>query len=126
MTSLNGWWLGKHQEKSIKHAMALVAFRPWEKQHPSGTSTALPKLRTWVGKPIPTKEPTYEAIYTRWRYRDGGCALQPSIAQSVSVGLAPEQRTRIKEYVVKENVPRVTVKERYRVGSTVRRGCRTP
>ena len=42
-----------------------------------------------------------------------------AIAQSVSVELAPEQRTRIKEYVVKEKVPRVTVKERYRVGTAV-------
>jgi hypothetical protein len=42
-----------------------------------------------------------------------------AVAQSVSVELAPEQRTRIKEYVVKEKVPRVTVKERYRVGATV-------
>lgn len=41
------------------------------------------------------------------------------LAQSVSVEIAPEQRTRIKEYVVKEKVPRVTVKERYRVGATV-------
>ena len=40
-------------------------------------------------------------------------------AQPVSVEIAPEQRTRIKEYVVKERVPRVTVKERYRVGATV-------
>ena len=38
-------------------------------------------------------------------------------AQSVVV--EPEQRTRIKEYVVKEKVPRVTVRERYRVGATV-------
>jgi len=42
-----------------------------------------------------------------------------AIAQSVSVEIAPEQRTRIKEYVVKEKVPRVAVKERYRVGATV-------
>jgi hypothetical protein len=42
-----------------------------------------------------------------------------AFAQSVSVEIAPEQRTRIKEYVVKEKVPRVTVKERYRVGATV-------
>jgi hypothetical protein len=42
-----------------------------------------------------------------------------AFAQSVSVEIAPEQRTRIKEFVVKENVPRVTVKERYRVGATV-------
>ena len=42
-----------------------------------------------------------------------------AFAQSVTVELAPEQRTRIKEYVVKEKVPRVTVKERYRVGTTV-------
>lgn len=42
-----------------------------------------------------------------------------AFAQSVSVEIAPEQRTRIKEYVVKEKVPRVTAKERYRVGTTV-------
>lgn len=42
-----------------------------------------------------------------------------AFAQSVSVEIAPEQRTRIKEYVVKEKVPRVTVKERYRVGTPV-------
>src|SRR5215218_9181223 len=42
-----------------------------------------------------------------------------AFAQSVSVEIVPEQRTRIKEYVVKERVPRVTVKERYRVGATV-------
>jgi len=40
-----------------------------------------------------------------------------AFAQSVSVEIAPDKRTRIKEYVVKENVPRVTVKERYRVGT---------
>src|SRR5437879_7738931 len=42
-----------------------------------------------------------------------------AIAQSVSVELAPEQRTRIKEYVVKEMVAPVTVKERVRVGATL-------
>jgi hypothetical protein len=42
-----------------------------------------------------------------------------AFAQSVSVELAPEQRIRIKEYVVKEKVPRVTVRERYRVGTAV-------
>jgi uncharacterized protein DUF1236 len=42
-----------------------------------------------------------------------------AFAQSVSVEIAPEQRTRIKEYVVKEKVAPVTVKERVRVGATV-------
>lgn len=42
-----------------------------------------------------------------------------AFAQSVSVEIAPEQRTRIKEYVVKEKVPRVTVKERITVGGRV-------
>ena len=42
-----------------------------------------------------------------------------AIAQSVSVELAPEQRTRIKEYVVKEMVAPVIVKERVRVGATL-------
>lgn len=42
-----------------------------------------------------------------------------ALAQSVSVSVEPEQRTRIKEYVVKQKVPRVVVKERYRVGTAV-------
>jgi hypothetical protein len=42
-----------------------------------------------------------------------------SFAQSASISIEPEQRTRIKEYVVKERVPRVVVKERYRVGTQV-------
>jgi len=42
-----------------------------------------------------------------------------AIAQSVSVELAPEQRTRIKEYVVKERVAPVTVRERVTVGATL-------
>ena len=50
----------------------------------------------------------------------------PSFAQSVGVqvgpvgagiSFAPEQRTRIKEYVVKERVAPVTVKERISVGA---------
>ena len=45
----------------------------------------------------------------------GGHAL----AQSVQLEFAPEQRTRIKEYVVKEKVPRTVVKERITVGGTV-------
>ena len=42
-----------------------------------------------------------------------------AFAQSVSVEIAPEQRTRIKEYVVKEKVPRATVQERITVGGRV-------
>ena len=42
-----------------------------------------------------------------------------SFAQSASISIEPEQRTHIKEYVVKERVPRVAVKERYRVGTQV-------
>src|SRR3954471_14585107 len=42
-----------------------------------------------------------------------------ALAQSVAVELAPEQRTRIKEYVVKEKVKPVTVKERISVGATL-------
>jgi hypothetical protein len=41
------------------------------------------------------------------------------LAQSVSVTLEPDQRTRIKEYVVKERVSPVTVRERITVGSTL-------
>jgi hypothetical protein len=42
-----------------------------------------------------------------------------ALAQSVSVEIAPEQRTKIKEYVVKENVRPVTVKDRVTVGATL-------
>jgi hypothetical protein len=45
-------------------------------------------------------------------------AAAPSFAQTVGVGVTfePEQRTRIKEYVVKERVAPVTIKERVSVG----------
>jgi uncharacterized protein DUF1236 len=55
-------------------------------------------------------------------------ASGPSFGQAVGVQVgpvgagitfAPEQRTRIKEYVVKEKVPRATVRERIVVGGTV-------
>jgi hypothetical protein len=42
-----------------------------------------------------------------------------ALAQSVEVEIAPEQRTRIKEYVVKEKVAPVRVKERISVGATL-------
>jgi hypothetical protein len=42
-----------------------------------------------------------------------------ALAQAVSIEIAPEQRTRIKEYVVKEKVRPVTVKERITVGATL-------
>lgn len=43
----------------------------------------------------------------------------PSLAQTVgaTIAVAPEERTRIKEYVVKEKVAPVTVKERVSVGA---------
>jgi Protein of unknown function (DUF1236) len=53
-------------------------------------------------------------------------AATPSFAQGVGVqvgpvgagiSFAPEQRTRIKEYVVKEQVAPVTVRERIRIGA---------
>jgi hypothetical protein len=53
-------------------------------------------------------------------------ASSPSFAQGVGVQIgpvgagisfSPEQRTRIKEYVVKERVAPVTVRERVRVGA---------
>jgi len=44
-----------------------------------------------------------------------------TLAQSVQVEVNPEQRTRIREYVVKERVPRATVRERVRVGAPVPR-----
>jgi len=48
------------------------------------------------------------------------CWVLPGDAQiSQMIGLAPEQRTRVKEYVVKEKVPRATIKERITVGSRV-------
>jgi Protein of unknown function (DUF1236) len=46
-------------------------------------------------------------------------AAAPASAQTVGVGVTfePEQRTRIKEYVVKERVAPVTIKERVTVGA---------
>ena len=43
----------------------------------------------------------------------------PAIAQSVgvTVGVAPDDRTRIKEYVVKQHVAPVTIKERIAIGA---------
>jgi hypothetical protein len=56
------------------------------------------------------------------KFAAAGLALAiatPSLAQTVGVGVtvAPEDRTRIKEYVVKEKVAPVTVKERVSVGA---------
>jgi hypothetical protein len=45
----------------------------------------------------------------------GGQAL----AQGVAVEIAPEQRTKIKEYVVKQKVSPVTISERVTVGATL-------
>ena len=46
-----------------------------------------------------------------------------AFAQAVSIELAPEQRTRIKEYVVKQRVaPVTTIKERVSVGATIPAG----
>jgi hypothetical protein len=42
-----------------------------------------------------------------------------AIAQSVSVEIGPQERTRIKEYVVKEKVSPITVKERVTVGAVL-------
>jgi hypothetical protein len=46
-------------------------------------------------------------------------AAAPASAQTVGVGVTfePEQRTRIKEYVVKERVAPVTIQERVSVGA---------
>jgi hypothetical protein len=41
------------------------------------------------------------------------------LAQSAVVQIAPEQRTTIKQYVVKEKVKPVTVRERISVGATL-------
>jgi hypothetical protein len=40
-------------------------------------------------------------------------------AQTTTIELAPDQRTRIKEYVVKEKVKPITLKERVTVGATL-------
>ena len=42
-----------------------------------------------------------------------------AVAQSVTVEIAPDQRTRIKEYVVKEKVRPSVMKERVIVGATL-------
>jgi hypothetical protein len=41
------------------------------------------------------------------------------LSAQTTIEIAPEQRTRIKEYVVKEKVKPVTVKERVSVGATL-------
>ena len=46
-------------------------------------------------------------------------ASSQAFAQATTITLAPEQRTKIKEYVVKERVQPVTVKERITVGATL-------
>ena len=51
--------------------------------------------------------------------RAGSVLGGQAFAQSVAVELAPDQRTRIKEHVVKEKVKPVTVKERISVGATL-------
>ena len=57
-----------------------------------------------------------------------GISTTPSFAQSVGVQVGPvgagisfepEHRTRIKEYVVRERVPRTVVRERVTVGNSV-------
>jgi len=40
-------------------------------------------------------------------------------AQTTTIEIAPEQRTRIKEYVVREKVKPITVRERLAVGATL-------
>lgn len=42
-----------------------------------------------------------------------------ALAEGVTLQIVPEQRTRIKEYVVKERVKPVVVKERVSVGATL-------
>ena len=42
-----------------------------------------------------------------------------AIAQSVSVEINPEQRTKIKQYVVKQKVKPVTVQEKIAIGATL-------
>jgi hypothetical protein len=46
-------------------------------------------------------------------------ASSQTLAQSTSVTIAPEQRTKIKEFVVREKVKPITVKERLTVGATL-------
>ena len=50
-------------------------------------------------------------------------ASSQAFAQATTVTIAPEQRTKIKEYVVKERIaPVTTIKERVTVGSTLPAG----
>jgi len=42
-----------------------------------------------------------------------------ALAQAVTVEIAPEQRTKIREYVIKEKVAPVTVTEQFSVGGTL-------
>jgi Protein of unknown function (DUF1236) len=63
-----------------------------------------------------------EATYMKRLILSGATAIavvlsSQAFAQSAQVEINPEQRTRIKDYVVKEKVAPVTVKERVRVGA---------
>jgi hypothetical protein len=46
-------------------------------------------------------------------------ASQIAAAQTATVDISPQQRTEIKQYVVKEKVKPVTLKERVTVGATL-------
>jgi hypothetical protein len=74
----------------------------------------------WLDSPVgrkTTKERKMKLVagITALTLLAGGQAL----AQAVTVDLSPEQRTTIKQYVVKERVAPVTVKERISVGATL-------
>jgi hypothetical protein len=52
-------------------------------------------------------------------FAQGVVVTTPAPSAGVSITVAPEQRTRIKEYVVREKVRPVTVRERVTVGATL-------
>ena len=47
------------------------------------------------------------------------CAGSPSFAQTAVVEMSPEQRTTIREYVVRERVPTATIRGEVRVGAAL-------
>ena len=87
-----------------------------------GTQT---RLKRWLpGDYAPKMERNYETRINGSE-RNSHARGRAAFAQTVGVGptenviIEPEQRTVIKEYVVKERVAPVTVKERISVGTTL-------
>jgi len=96
-------------------ASALWAIQPRGPYRGSaGTGVAVWRSLHWATSP---RETTYMKRFVLAGATTIALVLtSQAFAQTVKVEINPEQRTRIKEYVVKEKVPRATVTERVTIG----------